>query len=229
MRKLYRNLRNTIFRKWRIFWLERSGTQTLGRVAAWLASRHAAPYHQRSYLANLLPRGFVAHGARLFHPDLRLGKHVYLGDGVIVYCAAEGGCIKIQDYVHLYGNTFVETGMGGRISIDEGTHIQPGCHIHAYLSEVNIGKQVEIASGCGFYSYDHGMALGRLIMEQPLKSKGGIFVGDGAWLGYGVTVLQGVKIGKGAVIAAGSVVVHDIPPNAIAAGSPARVLKFRVK
>jgi acetyltransferase-like isoleucine patch superfamily enzyme len=52
-------------------------------------------------------------------------------------------------------------------------------------------------------------------------------VGDGAWIGHGVTVLQGVRIGEGAVIAAGAVVVHDVPENAIAAGVPARVVGHR--
>ena len=196
-------------------------------MAAWLASRHAAPYHPRSYLADLSRQGFVAPSARLSHPDLRLGNHVYVGDRVFVYRTNEGGPVELQDRVHLYGDAFIETGMGGSIFIGEGTHIQPGCHIHAFISEVRIGKQVEIASGCGFYNYDHGMAPDRPIMEQPLSSKGGIFVGDGAWIGHGATVLQGVTIGEGAVIAAGAVVVHDVPDYAIAAGVPARIVGSR--
>ncbi len=180
-----------------------------------------------SYLAARLPKGFIAPGARVNHPGLRLGNHVFLGDGVLVYQTSQGGLVEIGDHAHLYGNTFVETGMSGRIMIDEGAHIQPGCHIHAYLSEVSIGKKTEIAPGCAFYCYDHGVDPGIPIMDQPLTSKGPIRVGDGAWLGHGVIVLQGVTIGEGAVIAAGSVVTRDIPANAIAAGSPAKVLKFR--
>ena len=64
-------------------------------------------------------------------------------------------------------------------------------------------------------------------MNQPLESKGPIHVGDGAWLGHGTIVLAGVTIGEGAVIGAGSVVTRDVPPNAIAAGNPARVLGHR--
>ncbi|MEI6674019.1 MAG: acyltransferase [Verrucomicrobiota bacterium] len=227
MGKLYHPIRNQLVHRWRMFWLKRSGTRGFGRMAAWIASRHTAPYHQRSYLANLLPQGFVAPSACLSHPDLRFGKHVYLGDRVSVYATHNGGSVEIQNRVHLYGDSFIETGMGGRILIDEGTHIQPGCHIHAYLSEVRIGKQVEIAPGCGFYCYDHGMNPGLPIMEQSLHSKGGIAVGDGAWIGHGVTVLHGVTIGRGAVIGAGSVVVHDVPDNAIAAGVPARIVRYR--
>jgi acetyltransferase-like isoleucine patch superfamily enzyme len=220
-------VRSRFNRRWRRFWLRRAGMRGFGRLAAWLASRHAAPFHQTAYLADLSPRGFVAAGARVTHPDARFGRHVYLGDRVIIYSTNQGGPVELADRVQLYGNTFVETGMGGRVSIGEGTHIQPGCHIHAFLSEISIGKKVEIAPGCAFYCYDHGMVPGVPIMEQPLSSRGGIFVGDGAWLGHGVTVLQGVAIGPGAVVAAGSVVIRDIPANAIAGGVPARILKFR--
>lgn len=227
MRKIYRFFRNRILRRWRRFWLGMSGPQGFGRAAAWLASRHAVPYHQMSYLADLSPRGFIAPGARVAHPELRLGSHVYLGDRVIVYSTNRGGPVELEDKVHLYGDTFVETGMGGRVHIGEGTHIQPGCHIHAFISEIRIGAKVEIAPSCAFYCYDHGMAVGMPIMDQAITSKGSIEIGDGAWIGHGVTVLQGVRIGHGAVVAAGSVVAHDVPDQAIAAGVPARVLKYR--
>ena len=60
-----------------------------------------------------------------------------------------------------------------------------------------------------------------------MQTKGGIVIGDDAWLGVGVIVLDGVKIGKGAVVGAGSVVTRDIPDGAIATGVPARVVKMR--
>ena len=227
MLKRYRKIRNWSSQRWISFWLNRSGPRGFGRVSAWLASLNCPPYHPRSSLANLTARGFVAPSARVLHPDLHLGSHVYLGDRVTVSRSHEGGSVEIRNRAHLYGDTFVETGQGGRIIIGEATHIQPGCHLHAYLSEIMIGRQVEIAPGCGFYSYDHGLEIGMPIMEQPLASKGGISVGDGAWIGYGVTVLQGVKIGQGAVIAAGAVVVHDVPDNAIAAGVPAKIIRYR--
>lgn len=227
MRTAYRNFRNRVSREWRLFWLKRSGSQGLGRLAAWLASRHTLPFHQMSYLAQLSPQGFISPAARVGHPGLQLGNHVYLGDGVVLYRTGEGGFVELGDQVHLYGDTFIETGMGGTVHIGRETHIQPGCHIHAFLSSVRIGKKVEVAPHCGFYCYDHGTKYGIPIMEQPLTSKGGIDVGDGAWIGYGVVVLQGVNIGAGAVIAAGSVVARDIPANAIAAGVPAKVLKYR--
>ncbi len=58
-------------------------------------------------------------------------------------------------------------------------------------------------------------------------SKGPIVVEDDVWIGDAVWVLSGVRIGKGSVIGTGSIVTHDIPPYAVVAGNPARVIKYR--
>jgi acetyltransferase-like isoleucine patch superfamily enzyme len=47
------------------------------------------------------------------------------------------------------------------------------------------------------------------------------------WIGYGAIVLSGVSIGRGAIVAAGAVVSNDVPPYAIVAGNPARVIGRR--
>ena len=52
-------------------------------------------------------------------------------------------------------------------------------------------------------------------------------VGNDVWIGRGVLIMGGVKIGSGAIIGTNSVVAKDIPPYAIAAGNPARVVKYR--
>ncbi|MCK4827186.1 acyltransferase, partial [bacterium] len=78
-----------------------------------------------------------------------------------------------------------------------------------------------------FYPYDHSIVPGQRIKDQPLSTKGGIIIGDDAWIGYGVVILDGVTVGKGAAIGAGAVVTNDVPRAAVAAGVPARVLKMR--
>lgn len=64
-----------------------------------------------------------------------------------------------------------------------------------------------------------------LVMSAP--SRGDTVVGNDVWLGYGALVMPGVKIGHGAVVAAGSVVAAEVPPYAIVAGNPARVVRRR--
>ena len=52
-------------------------------------------------------------------------------------------------------------------------------------------------------------------------------IGNDVWIARGTTILRGVNIGDGAVIAAGAVVTRDVPPFAIVAGNPARIIRYR--
>lgn len=53
-----------------------------------------------------------------------------------------------------------------------------------------------------------------------------VVIADKAWIGFNATVLKGVTIGEGAVVAACSVVTRDVPPHALVAGNPARVVRM---
>lgn len=67
-------------------------------------------------------------------------------------------------------------------------------------------------------------------INESNKPKGydkDVIVECDVWIGCNVTLLSGVHIGRGAIIAAGAVVAKDIPPYGIAAGIPAKVIKFR--
>jgi acetyltransferase-like isoleucine patch superfamily enzyme len=225
-RALLRQLR--IRERWARFWLLRGGPGRAGRLATRLATAGVPGYKARAYLARLTPRGYVAPGALIAHPDVRRGAHVFLDDGVVLYRAHPGGGpVVLDDRVHLYRDVVVEVGAGGRLTIGPDTHVQPRCQFAAFVAPIVIGREVQIAPLCAFYPYDHGFAAGEPIARQPLRSRGAIVIEDDAWLGVGVTVLDGVRIGRGAVIAAGAVVTADVPAGAIAAGVPARVIRLR--
>jgi len=214
-------------RLWERFWMSFAGTNRSGRFAARLASVFAPPYMARRYLAQLGPNSFIDPQAVLHHRDLDMGRQVFIADRVIIYQAADGGRVTLAANVNILRDCVLETGQGGSISIGKDTYIHPRCQLMAYKGSVGIGEHVAIAPGCAFYAYNHGVRTGELIKRQPLETKGGIHVGNGAWLGFGVIVLDGVSIGDGAIIGAGAVVTQDVPENAIAVGNPARVVSHR--
>jgi acetyltransferase-like isoleucine patch superfamily enzyme len=222
-----RGLRKWKRHPWACFWMQFSGPRAFGRVATWIAALFAPPYKARRYLAHLTKNAYIAPSARIHHSQLRLGEHVFIGDRVTVYQAEAGGGVDIGNGACVHQDGIIETGHGGSVAIGEQTHIQPRCQVSAYAGSVRIGREVQVGPGCAFYPYNHGVAEGVSIKEQPLKTKGGILVQDGAWLGVGVIVLDGVSIGEGAVIGAGAVVSRNIPPGAIAAGVPAKVIGVR--
>ncbi|AFY52977.1 acetyltransferase (isoleucine patch superfamily) [Rivularia sp. PCC 7116] len=212
---------------WKLFWMRFAGLSLLGRIATWLATWFAPPYWGRAHLSYYHSQGYVSPKADIYHQNLQFGANVFIGDRVTIYNDRNGGKVELGDRVHLYGDTCIQTGKEGTVKIGADTHIQPRCQLSAYKAPINIGCNVLIATNCAFYPYDHSMIPGQFIHLQPLKTRGGITVDDGAWLGCGVIVLSGVRIGKGAVIGAGSVVNQDIPDGAIAVGSPAKVVKMR--
>jgi acetyltransferase-like isoleucine patch superfamily enzyme len=58
-------------------------------------------------------------------------------------------------------------------------------------------------------------------------SKGKIIVEDDVWIGTEAMIMSGVRLGKGCIIAARAVITQDVPPYAIVAGNPAKVVKYR--
>ncbi len=65
------------------------------------------------------------------------------------------------------------------------------------------------------------------VVKNHTTSKGDVVIGSDVWIGHGSMILSGVTVGDGAVIGACSVVTKDVPPYAVVAGNPARVLRKR--
>lgn len=58
-------------------------------------------------------------------------------------------------------------------------------------------------------------------------SKGRPVIGDNVELGANVTIIGRVTIGDNVTVGAGAVVVKDLPDNCVAAGNPAKVIRFK--
>jgi acetyltransferase-like isoleucine patch superfamily enzyme len=212
---------------WAAYWVRLSGPGRWGRFFTRIGTLFIPPYYERHRLARMSTRGYFAPSSQVYGRDIRCGKHVFIDDRVLLYQGWEGGAIILEDGVHLHRDCVIQTGNAGYVHIGVETKIQLRCHFSSFKGAIKIGSGVQIAPNCSFFSYNHVFAAGVPIRKQELLSKGDIVIGDDVWMGTGVIVLDGVKIGSGAVIGAGSVVASNVSENAIVAGVPAVVKKFR--
>lgn len=216
-----------LVRRWERFWMARAGLSPMGRLTTRLACLFAPPYMGRFRLAKLGPFGYVDPAAVVHHDRLDLAPGAFVADRVIIYQGKGGGPVIFKIGAHVMRDSVIETARGGSVVIGEDTFLHPRAQVMAYEGSIEFGAHVSVAPGCAFYAYNHSFEPGELIKKQPLTTKGGIRIGDGAWLGYGVIILDGVTVGEGALIGAGSVVTRDVPANAIVVGNPARVSGYR--
>ena len=143
-------------------------------------------------------------GALIFHPE-----NVFLGDSVYV-----GHYAILKGY---YSN---------RMEIGDGTWIGQGAFLHS-AGGLTIGRTVGIGPHVLVLTSTHAETpRPRPIMAGPIEFAP-VFLGDGCDLGVGAIVLPGVTIGEGAQVGAGAVVTRDVPPFAVVAGNPARVIRQR--
>jgi len=128
--------------------------------------------------------------------------------------------------------------LSGSIHIGRYTSLWgPNIQVLAHNNPITIGNFCSIARDVTIQEYFHDHSklttyfIGRNVFGQPIEhevvSKGPISIGHDVWIGTGVQIMSGVTVGNGAVIAANSTVTKDVPPYAIVAGAPAKVIKFR--
>jgi acetyltransferase-like isoleucine patch superfamily enzyme len=116
---------------------------------------------------------------------------------------------------------------GGTIVVGKGSSIHDYCTLYGF-GGIHIGDDVHIAAHTTIVASEHDYAkLGTLSFSQAMQGKG-VKIGNSVWIGVNVVILDGVTIGDGSVIGAGAVVTKDIPPDSIAVGVPARVIKKRI-
>ncbi len=132
------------------------------------------------------------------HHAIRLGRNVALDRGV----------------------TILSTG-GGRINIGACCYLNRHTMLDA-SSEIEVSEECMIGPYCYITDHDHDTSApgSGSLTSTPIR------IGRGCWLGAHVTVLKGVCVGDGTIIGAGSVVTKSLPSRVVAAGNPARILRY---
>ena len=141
--------------------------------------------------------------------------HIQLS-GLITF----GASAVVKPYV-------VMTTQTGRIAIGRQSAISSFTHISGGSEDILVGDYVRMGANVTIVGGSHNFARRDLLIVEQGSTSGRITIGNDVLVGAGAIVMPGIVIGKGAVIGAGSVVRDDVPPYAIVAGVPARVLGQR--
>lgn len=105
------------------------------------------------------------------------------------------------------------------VKIGKNVIVMNGCLMMA-AGGITLEDGVMIAANAQLISNNHDLRERMIITCKP------VLICENAWIGAGATILPGVTVGENAVVGAASVVTKDVPPNAIAAGNPARIIKY---
>lgn len=206
-------------------------------LARWSRPGQSSPGLEklRSKIANNLNlgwKGFFTKGLRFAHASaasrLLLRDVNARGVGVRVTGLApkienRGGWIVLGDdvvfsspvtatHIAMEPNAFL--GIGSETFINDGVWL--GC-----TERITIGQRVLLGPGVRIVDNGyHGVyARRRLPRAEPVA------IGDDVWIASDAIILPGVTVGVGAVVGAHAVVTEDVPPWAVVAGNPARVVK----
>ncbi|WP_159621420.1 DapH/DapD/GlmU-related protein [Ruania rhizosphaerae] len=156
----------------------------------------------------------TAPGSVRIHPEARIhprGGEIVLGERAAVAPGA-----VVQGNVRLGEDCSVQA---YAVLVGYGTRADPS-------GQIWIGDGVRIAPHVMLIAANHRFAPGAPIHTQGVEPAP-ITIEDDVWLAGRVSVMAGVRIGHGSVIGAGAVVTSDIPPNSLAVGVPARVIRSR--
>ncbi len=146
--------------------------------------------------------------------------------------------------IHRLGSMYVQT--GGDLRVNGPTVVMQGCEIvvtsdarllvgaNVYLGAycnircsgtIEIGKDTRVGQFVSIIDSNYRTGIQTCSFDAGAPES--VEIGRSVWLGAHCVVLPGIRIGDCAIIGAGSVVTKNIPEYAIAAGNPAKVIKYR--
>jgi acetyltransferase-like isoleucine patch superfamily enzyme len=189
---------------------------------------------------NLLRK--IVYGSGFFIKKILSERRATIASSAVIYWSAKfhnartKDCIKIGHNSQIRGH-FMVFGHGGHIQVGEDCYVGHNTYIWS-AKNIEIGDRVLISHGVNIHDnnshptdpilrhehFKYMLKNGHPTEGLDLNEKQ-IIIEDDVWIGFNSIIFKGVKIGRGAIIGAGSVVTKDVPPNSIAVGNPAKVIK----
>jgi len=116
-------------------------------------------------------------------------------------------------------HVYMRAGTNGKIKIGHNVAINSFAKLFGH-GGITVGKYSQIGPNSLLTTTQHDIHNEMEVHYEP------IVIGEWVWIGANCTILSGVKIGDKTVVGAGSVVTKDLPPNCVAIGVPAKVVKY---
>jgi acetyltransferase-like isoleucine patch superfamily enzyme len=146
--------------------------------------------------------------------------------------------VEFKDNIMFFGRIY--SSGNGKVSIGNNTSIRSGCILYC-AKKILIGDNVIFSNDIVISDTNHHPInpndrlkminsgwSSKLWLWKYSNSKE-IIIEDNVWIGQYSRILKGVKVGRNSIIASNSVVTKDIPPNCIAAGNPAKIVKNNIE
>jgi len=149
-----------------------------------------------------------------FYADVSLDTKVNVGVKIFRNAQISNSNIFSFSYIGR-SSIFSNTNIGSFCSIGEYVICGLGSH-PTHFASTYPGFYTKSASGASYFGY-----------STQYVDNLNVLIGNDVWIGTRSIILGGITIGTGAVIAAGALVTRDVPPYAIVAGVPARIVKYR--
>jgi serine O-acetyltransferase len=102
------------------------------------------------------------------------------------------------------------------IRLESSAEIGPGLTIW-HFGGIRV-RRCRVGSNCGIHQ--------EVVIEPARPDGPGPILGDRVWVGPHARIVGEVRIGDGATVSAGAVVIGDVPPRALVAGNPARIVRI---
>jgi acetyltransferase-like isoleucine patch superfamily enzyme len=144
-----------------------------------------------------------------------------------------GEGVKLSRFLNLYGCEIGDnTKIGAFVEIQKNAKIGNNCKVssHTFICEgVTVEDEVFVGHSVTFIndSYPRATNADGSMQTEADWAVERTLVKRGASIGSGTTILSKITIGEFAIVGAGSVLTKDVPPYAIVAGNPARLLRYQ--